>query len=191
MSSAIPDFNDRARLLLLQYKVNKSWKDKADLAKLEKIYPDHRSYENELIKVLGELKMLQYFHVVHKDADINGFPQADDMTYAALETTLEGEHALRSPRFPSEYKARKRRYYGMWVPIWISIGALIPALYSMYISIRNEKQISTIKTQVGNMKGASSHSNAHNQLKYKATNTTDSTRVPNDQSKISKSNIDQ
>jgi len=118
--------NDRLNLVLLNHIINRSPVENREYKRLEKLYPDNKTFEDGSIELLSKRKLIYlingeieqnergYFEYINKD---------DSSRY--WETTEEGKLALKNRLFPSESakEIRETRFR-----LFQIIGILIAAL---------------------------------------------------------------
>jgi len=118
--------NDRLNLVLLKYKAGRSPGENRQYDKLNRIYPDNQTFEEGLIELLKERKLL---YLVNGEMEQNekGYVEYinKDDSYRYWETTEKGELAIKSRLFPSESakEIRETRFR-----LFQIVGILIAAL---------------------------------------------------------------
>jgi len=117
--------NDRYALVLLLYKGNKSVLDKYRIGKLEKKYPDNKSYQDAIIKELISRGLIEYKNSEIKQVENGTWEYIHPDLPKFNQTTQQGETALKSGLFPSEsaQKSIDKRYRNIQL-IGIAIAAL-------------------------------------------------------------------
>lgn len=132
--------NDRYRLILLLHKNNKSLCDKYHIRKLEKRYPDNKSYQGDILSDLTERGLIESVNTEgYQDKNGNWVNIHPKETHYQR-TTKEGVTGLKSGLFPSESreKARNKGFrYAEIIGICIAaIGGLITLLSFLYDKIK-------------------------------------------------------
>lgn len=126
------NINDRCRLVLYNYlSLNRSLRftEKREFKKLERIYIDNNRYQDELQKGLFDRGFLMRRYppieliagVPYREdkwRDVTGLPYETEITEL-------GEKALKSGLLPSETKKHLRDQILQWIPIVVSVIALI------------------------------------------------------------------
>lgn len=123
----IENANDRARLILLTYKPLPNDRDKEDLIRLNKYYPDNKQYERSIIDHLGK-----HGYLTIENASTDGYTDEFghvlqtwiDLPHAHI-TTNTGVKLIGMLKRESEMKNTcKNKLFFMFQMIGISIAAI-------------------------------------------------------------------
>ena len=128
--------NDRLNLVLLKYKAKRRWIEDIQLRRCERLYPDNQTFEDGLIEILDERRLI-YKVNAETELDENNDPykiRGDLPEY--WQTTPNGEMALKNRLFPSEsakesFDARFRLFQVIGICI-AALGGLITLFTFLY-----------------------------------------------------------